>query len=67
VAPLHEFVVAKRLLGKRSASGRRLQAGERWASREPAWAVHKLFLWAGGLSTAGACSQVVGKSTPKKL
>ena len=67
VAPLHQFVVTKRLFGKRSASGRRLQAGERWASREPARAVHKLVLWAGGLSTAGACSQAVVKSTPNSF
>ena len=46
-----------------SASGRRLQAGERWASRAPVRAVHKLVLWAGGLSTAGERPHPVARHT----
>ena len=62
LAALPEFI-SQRLSGKRSASGRRLQAGERWASREPVRAVHKLVLWAGGLSTAGACPHTAAEPT----
>ena len=41
--------------GKRSASGRRLQAGERWITEAPAYppVVHALVVWATQLSTAG--------------
>lgn len=50
-------------LASASASGRRLQPGERWASHEPDRAVHRLVLWAGGLSTAGECPQPLAQST----
>ena len=44
----------KWLFGKRSASGRRLLPGSCGQGMNPAGAVHRLDLWADGLSMAGA-------------
>jgi hypothetical protein len=49
----------ERLFGKRSASGRRHRSGSGGQATHPAGAVHRLVLWAGGLSTAGECAQAV--------
>jgi hypothetical protein len=48
------------LFGKRSASGRRHRPGSGGQATNPAGAVHRLVLWAGGLSTAGAHAQAAG-------
>ena len=51
---------SKRLFGKRSASGRRRAPGSGGQATHPAGAVHRLVLWAGGLSTAGGECQSAG-------
>jgi len=44
----------QRLFGKRSASGSRRRSGSSGQATDPAGAVHRLVLWSGDLSTAGA-------------
>jgi hypothetical protein len=55
-------LLCERLFGKRSASGRRHRPGSGGQATNPAGAVHRLVLWAGGLSTAGARPEASGVS-----